>query len=41
MRRGDRQPDISLDDVDRQDSLKTLPKTCEKSGFQVQAYCLM
>jgi hypothetical protein len=41
MRRGDRLPDISLDDVDRQEFLKTLAKTCEKSGFQGQAYCLV
>jgi REP element-mobilizing transposase RayT len=28
-------------DVDRQDFLKTLAEACEKTGFQVQAYCLM
>ena len=28
-------------DVDRHDFLKTLAETCEKTGFQVHAYCLM
>jgi len=41
MSRGDRQQDIYLDDVDRQDFLKTLAETCQKTGFQVHAYCLM
>jgi putative transposase len=41
MSRGDRQKDIYVDDVDRQDFLKTLAETCLKSGFQVHAYCLM
>ena len=37
--RGDRRRAISLDDVDRQDSRKTLAEACQKAGFQVQAYC--
>ena len=41
MSRGDRREDIFLDDVDRQDFLKTLGETCQKTGFQVHAYCLM
>jgi REP element-mobilizing transposase RayT len=41
MSRGDRREDIFLDDVDRQDFLKTLAETCQKSGFEVHAYCLM
>ena len=41
MSRGDRREDIFLDDVDRQDFLKTLVETCQKTGFQVHAYCLM
>ena len=41
MSRGDRKKDIYLDDVDRQDFLKTLAETCQKTGFQVHAYCLM
>jgi hypothetical protein len=30
-----------LDDVDRQDSLKTLAEVCQKTGFRVQAYSRM
>jgi len=41
MSRGDRREDIFLDDVDRQDFLKTLAETCLKTGWQVHAYCLM
>jgi REP element-mobilizing transposase RayT len=41
MSRGDRQKDIYLDDVDRQDFLKTLAESCQKTGFEVHAYCLM
>jgi REP element-mobilizing transposase RayT len=41
MSRGDRQKDIYVDDVDRQDFLKTLAEACQKTGFQVHAYCLM
>jgi putative transposase len=41
MSRGDRRKDIYLDDVDRQDFLKTLAEACLKTGFQVHAYCLM
>ena len=33
--------DIFLDDVDRQDFLKTLAEACLKTGFQVHAHCLM
>ena len=35
MSRGDRREDIFLDDVDRQDFLKTLAEACRKTGFQV------
>ena len=28
-------------DVDRQDFIKTLAETCEKTGFHVHAYCLI
>ena len=28
-------------DVDRQDFVKTLAETCDKTGFEVHAYCLM
>jgi REP element-mobilizing transposase RayT len=41
MSRGDRREDIFKDDVDRQDFLKTLAETCQKTGFEVHAYCLM
>ena len=41
MSRGDRREDIFHDDVDRQDFLKTLAEACQKTGFQVHAYCLM
>ena len=41
MSRGDRREDIFLDDVDRQDFIKTLAEACQKTGWQVHAYCLM
>jgi putative transposase len=41
MGRGDRREDIYLDDVDRQDFLKTLAEACQKTDWQVHAYCLM
>jgi len=41
MSRGDRREDIFLDDVDRQDFLKTLAEACQKTDWQVHAYCLM
>src|SRR5205814_2507643 len=39
--RGDRREDILINDVDRQDFLKTLAEGCQKTGWQVHAYCLM
>jgi REP element-mobilizing transposase RayT len=41
MSRGDRRENIFLSDVDRQDFLKTVAEACEKTGWQVHAYCLM
>ena len=41
MSRGDRRENVFPDDVDRQDFLKTLAETCQETGFQVHAYCLM
>ena len=41
MSRGERREDIVLDDVDRQDFLKTLAEGCQKTDWQVHAYCLM
>ena len=39
--RGDRRERIFLDDVDRQDFTKTLAEACQKTAWQVHAYCLM
>src|SRR5438552_4096048 len=41
MNRGDRQENIFVDDVDRQDFLKTLAEGCQKTGWRVHSYCLM
>jgi REP element-mobilizing transposase RayT len=41
MSRGDRRENIFWDDVDRQDFVKTLAEACQKTGWQVHAYCLM
>ncbi len=41
MSRGNRRQEIFLDDVDRHDFLKTLAEACQKTGWQVHAYCLM
>jgi len=41
MDRGDRREEIFVDDVDRQDFLKTLAEACQKTSWQVHAYCLM
>ena len=41
MSRGDRREDIFLDDVDRQDFIKTLAEACQKAGWEVHAYCLI
>ena len=41
MSRGDRHENIYLDDVDRQDFLKTLAEACEKAGWLVHAYGLI
>ena len=41
MSRGDRREKIHLDDVDRQDFIKTLADACQKTKWQVHAYCLM
>ncbi len=39
MSRGDRREDIFLNDVDRQDFVKTLAEACQKTGWQVRAWC--
>ena len=41
MNHGDRRELIFLDDEDRKLFLRTLYDACEKTGWQVHAYCLM
>jgi putative transposase len=41
MSRGNRRQDIYLDDVYCHDFLKTLAEACQKTDWQVHAYCLM
>ncbi len=41
MNRGDRGEPIFRDDQDRERFLSTLGEACDKTGWQVQAYCLM
>jgi putative transposase len=41
MSRGDRREEIFRDDADRRRFLETLGAVCEKTGWQVHAYCLM
>ena len=41
MNRGDRREDIYHDDQDRLCFLDTLGQACEKTGWQVHAFCLM
>jgi putative transposase len=41
MNRANGRGDVFLDEVDRQDFLKTLVEACQKTGFEIHAYCLM
>ena len=41
MNRGDRREAIFEDDEDRERLLETLTQVCQKTGWQVHAYCLM
>ncbi len=41
MNRGDRREAIFEDDEDRKRLLETLTEACQKTGWQVHAYCLM
>ena len=41
MNRGDRRESIFKDDQDRTWFLRTLGQACGKTGWEVQAYCLM
>ncbi len=41
MNRGDRREAIFADEADRRRFLETLAEACQKTGWQVHAYCLM
>lgn len=41
LSRGDRREEIYFDEADRGQFLRTLGEACEKTGWQVHAYCLM
>jgi len=41
LSRGDRREEIFRDNLDRQSFLGTLAKTCQRTGWQVHAHCLM
>jgi REP element-mobilizing transposase RayT len=41
MSRGNRRERIFVDDQDRRKFLQTLSEACQKTGWQVHAYCLM
>ena len=41
MSRDDRREEIFRDDLDRKSFLQTLGAACEKTGWQLHAYCLM
>lgn len=41
VNRGDRREDIFKDDLDRERFLSTLEEACQKTEWQVQAWCLM
>lgn len=41
MSRGDQRDDIFLSDIDRHDFIKTLAEACQKTNWQVHAFCLM
>ncbi len=41
MSRGDRREKMFVDDVDRHDFLKTVAEACQKTQWQVHAFCLM
>ena len=40
MDRGDRREDVFINDMDRQEFLKTLVEACQKTAWQVDAHCL-
>ena|SRR5436190_9253488 len=41
MNRGDRREAIFVDDLDRQLLMESLPEACEKTDWQIHAWCLM
>jgi len=41
LNRGDRREDIFQDDLDRKGFLSALDEACQKTEWQVHAYCLM
>ena len=41
LSRGDRREPIFLDDGDCHDFIKTLAEACQKTGFEIHAFCLM
>ncbi len=41
LSRGDRRESIFLDDGDCHDFIKTLAEACQKTGFEIHAFCLM
>lgn len=41
INRGDRREAIFLDETDRKEFLRALGEVCQKTGWQVHAYCLM
>jgi len=41
MSRGNQRQDIYLNDVDGPDFLKSLAEACQKTDWQMHAYCLM
>src|SRR5438067_1544611 len=41
MNRGDRREDIFCDDNDRRRFLETLDEACQKTSWQIHAFCLM
>lgn len=41
MSRGDQREDIFLGDVDRHEFIKTLAEACQKTDWQIHAFCLM
>ena len=41
INRGDRREAIFLDEIDRKEFLRALGEACQKTGWEVHAYCLL